>query len=127
MPEPGKPARRQWIVIFPRFVLDHPVVSVKTRSNGFLGRTPGLGNVVLQQQRAGPRNMCKVISDRYRCPEQFVGTSLTTPLSAESVYARFAHGRSCSMPPVASPLQPSFDVTQLVDNLPHERFVTNSH
>jgi hypothetical protein len=71
--------------------------------------------------------MCKVISDRYRCPEQFVGTSLTTPLSAESVYARFAHGRSCSMPPVASPLQPSFDVTQLVDNLTHERYVTNSH
>ena len=93
--------------------------------------------------------MCKVVYDRYRCPEQFFRTALTAPLSAENGYFRFGrdllcYGRSCSMTPAASSdgnlpdlleevrtdkpdVQLPFDSTQLVDNLTHERYLTNSH
>ena len=93
-------------------------------------------------------HMCKVISDRYRCPEQFIRTSLTGPLSAENGYFRFGrdllcYGRPCSATPAASADDPlpdlldevradlrdvqlPFELTQLVDNLTHERYLTNS-
>jgi hypothetical protein len=93
--------------------------------------------------------MCKAISDRYRCPEQFVRTSLTAPLSAENGYFRFGrdllcYGRPYSATPAASADDPlpdlldevrtdlrdvqfPFDLTQLVDNLTHERYLTKSH
>jgi hypothetical protein len=93
--------------------------------------------------------LCKAISDRYRCPEQFVRTSLATPLSAENGYFRFGrdlicYGRPCGAIPAASAadrlpdllgevrtdhpdVQLPFDVTQLVDNLTHERYLTNAH
>jgi len=92
--------------------------------------------------------MCKVIVDRYRCPEQFIRTSLTAPLSAENGYFRFGrdllcYGRPCSVTPakyVGEHLhdllnevrtdQPDvrlpFDLTQLVDNLTNERYLMNS-
>ena len=93
--------------------------------------------------------MCKVISDRYRCPKQFVRTSLAAPLPDENGYFRFGrdllcYGRPCSVTPATSAddhlrdlldevrtNQPSvqlpFDLTQLVDNLTHERYLMNSH
>lgn len=92
--------------------------------------------------------MCKAISDRYRCPEQFVRTSLTAPLSGEDGYFWFGHGLLCygrtsSVTPAASAadhlpdmldevgtdqseVQLPFDLTQLVDNLTCERYVTKS-
>ncbi len=92
--------------------------------------------------------MCKVISDRYRCPEQFIRMSVAAPLSAENGSFRFGrdllcYGRSCSVTPSASAddrlpdlldgirtdqpdVQLPFDLNQLVDNLTHERYL-NSH
>jgi len=92
--------------------------------------------------------MPKAISDRYRCPEHLVKTSLTAPLSAENGYFRFGgdllcYGRSSVGFPAASAdghlpdlldevrtAQPDvlfpFDLTQLVDNLTNERYL-NSH
>ena len=93
--------------------------------------------------------MCNVLSDRYRCPEQFVRASLTGSLSAESGYFRFGrdllcYGRPCGVSPAASADdrlpdlldeartdQPDvhlpFDLAELVDNLTHERYLINSH
>jgi hypothetical protein len=93
--------------------------------------------------------MCKALIDRYRCPEQFVRTSLTGSLSAESGFFRFGrdllcYGRPCGATPAASAgdrlpdlldevrtdhpdVQLPFDLTQLVDNLTYERYLTNAH
>jgi hypothetical protein len=93
--------------------------------------------------------MSNVISNRYRCPEQFIRTSLTAPLSAGNGYFRFGrdllcYGRSCSVTPAASAddrlpdlldevridhaaVQLPFDFTELVDNLTYERCFTNSN
>lgn len=92
--------------------------------------------------------MLKAISDRYRCSEQLVRTSLTAPLSNQNGYFRFGrdlvcYGRSCSgIPGVSSDghlpdlldeartdqsdVRFPFDLVELVDNLTHERYV-NSH
>jgi hypothetical protein len=93
--------------------------------------------------------MCKALTDRYRCPERFVRTSLTATLSVENGYFRFGrdllcYGRCCSATPAASAgdnlpdlldeartdqpdVQLPFDLAQLVDNLTHERYLTDSH
>jgi len=93
--------------------------------------------------------MREVISDRYRCPEQFAGAPLAAPTSAEDSYFRFGrdlacYGRSCSGASAASSdqhlsdllaevrrgqpdVQLPFDLTQLVDNLTHERYLTRSN
>jgi hypothetical protein len=93
--------------------------------------------------------MCKAISERYRCPEQLVRASLTGSLSTDSGYFRFGrdllcYGRSCGATPAASAedrlpdlldevrtdrpdVQLPFDVTQLVENLTHERYLANAH
>jgi hypothetical protein len=89
------------------------------------------------------------ISDRYPCPEQFISMSLFAPLGAENGYFRFGrdlicYGRSCSAIAAASlddylpdlldevrtdrpNVQLPFDLTQIVDNLTHERYLTNLH
>jgi hypothetical protein len=93
--------------------------------------------------------MCKVIFDRYRCPEQFIGTSVTAPLSAENGCFRFGHdllcyGRSCGVTSGASAdnrtprlldgvqadqadIHLPFDLGQLVDNFTHERYLISSN
>jgi len=91
--------------------------------------------------------MSRVISDRYRCPEKFVKTSLTAPLSAEKGYFRFGtdliySGQPCSVFPGASAGdfpdlldavrtdQPDvalpFDLADLIDNLTHERYLNGT-
>jgi hypothetical protein len=92
--------------------------------------------------------MHKAILDRYRCPERFVRTCLTGALSAESGYFRLGrdlicYGRLCDATPAATPgdrlpdlldqvrmdhpdVQLPFDVTQVVDNLTCERYLTNA-
>jgi hypothetical protein len=91
--------------------------------------------------------MCKVIFDRYRCPAQFIGTSLTASLLAENGYLRFGrdllcYGQSCAVTSGAfagdrlphsldgvltDQADSTFDLTQLVDNLTHERYLTKSN
>lgn len=91
--------------------------------------------------------MHKAISDRYRCPEQFIRTSLTAPPSTETGYFRFGpdvlcYGGSCSgtsgvtaddqLPDLFEAVRTDqrdlylpFDLTQLVENLTHERYLSN--
>jgi hypothetical protein len=93
--------------------------------------------------------MSNAITDRYRCAEQFVRTSSAAPLSAESSYFRFGrdlicYGRSCPVTSAASSddplanlldevrpgkteLQLPFDLTELVENLTHERYPARSN
>jgi len=92
--------------------------------------------------------MCKALLDRYRCPAEFIKTSLAAPLSGESRYFRcggdvLCYGRSCMPTPASSAddrlpdlldevrtdqpdVQLPFDLTELVDNLTHERYAAKS-
>jgi hypothetical protein len=90
----------------------------------------------------------QAILDRYRCPEQFIRTSLVAPLSAGDGYFRFGldllcYGRPCLATAAASAddhlpdlldgvrtdqpdVQLPFDLDQLIDNLTHERYLMKS-
>jgi len=92
------------------------------------------------------KSMNEAIFDRYPCPERFIRTSLTDYHSADD-YLRFGrdlldHGGTCSaIIATANNPNPSlldkartdqpevqlpFDLTQLIDNLRHERYSMNS-
>jgi len=63
--------------------------------------------------------MCKVVSDHYRCPPQFIGTSLT----ADSCLPDLPDDALTRWPG----FQLHFEVDQLVDHLRHERYTTSLH
>jgi hypothetical protein len=69
--------------------------------------------------------MCNVLSDHYRCPARFTGTSLTAPLSTSSdaCLRDLLDEALTSWPGIQLPRE----VAQLIDHLRHERYVTNPH
>lgn len=92
--------------------------------------------------------MCSALSDRYRCPEQFITASLSASLCTENGCFRFAHplcdGRSPLFTGAEAPdgcstqsldrvgTDPGdahlpLDLTQLVENLTYERYCPDSH
>jgi len=92
--------------------------------------------------------MDRVILERYRCPGQLIEMSLRAPLSTQQGYFRFGrdilcYGQSCSVTAPHSAdrdlpdlldevrtdeavLQLPFDLTELIENLTHERYVAAS-
>jgi len=73
--------------------------------------------------------MCKAISDRYRCPDQFIRAAFGAPLSdRNSTSSEGGLPDDLADARIGGPeFQRSFQLTRLVDDLTHERYLKDSH